>query len=187
MDTVSTYSFGNLAWLSTQAVPLIIWPSSIGALLRVEDATSSSLEAYFARSLGFALLALGLIVVLLSGAVPLGSEVDGKIISHRDGSSKLTQTAPQNGLSPYASAALTIAVLHHTAAACYTYSRYAWTGQTGFILGTIGSSFFAALGLYCIMFAGDKAMISRYHKFDQGTSGFPFKNKESYRSKKKAL
>jgi len=171
MDTVSTYSFGNLAWLSTQAVPLIIWPSSIGALLRVEDATTSSLEAYFARSLGFALLALGLIVVLLSGAVPLGSEVD----------------APRNGLSPYASAALTITVLHHTTAACYAYSRYAWTGQTGFVLGTLGSSFFAALGLYCIMFAGDKAMISRYHKFDQGTSGFPFKNKESYRSKKKAL
>ncbi|KAI6782227.1 uncharacterized protein J7T54_002464 [Emericellopsis cladophorae] len=171
MDTVSTYSFGNLAWLSTQAVPLIIWPSSIGALLRVEDATTSSLEAYFARSLGFALLALGLIVVLLSGAVPLGSKVD----------------VPQNGLSPYASAALTITVLHHTAAASYAYSRYAWTGQTGFILGTLGSSFFAALGLYCIMFAGDQAMISRYHKFDQGTSGFPFKNKESYRSKKKAL
>lgn len=34
------------------------------------------MEAYFARSLGFALLALGLVVVLLSGAIPLGSSVD---------------------------------------------------------------------------------------------------------------
>jgi hypothetical protein len=101
--------------------------------------------------------------------------------------SVLTEAAPKNGLSPYASAALTIATLHHTSAAFYAYSRYTWTGQTGFLLGTIGSSIFAALGLYCVMFAGDKAMISRYHKFDQGTSGFPFKNKESYRSKKKAL
>lgn len=37
------------------------------------------MEEYFARSLGFALLALGLIIVLLSGAVPLGSEVDGEL------------------------------------------------------------------------------------------------------------
>lgn len=41
--------------------------------------------------------------------------------------------------------------------------------------------------MYCVMFAGDKAMISKYHKFDQSTSGFPFTNSQSYRSKKKAL
>lgn len=45
----------------------------------------------------------------------------------------------------------------------------------------------AALALYCVLFAGDPAMTSRYHKFDQGTSGFPFKNSQSYRAKKKAL
>jgi len=79
MDAVSTYSFGNLAWLSSQALPLILWPSFIGSLLRSDEAHASPVEEYFARSLGFALLALGLIIVLLSGAVPLGSEVDGEL------------------------------------------------------------------------------------------------------------
>lgn len=39
---------------------------------------ATALEEYFARSLGFALLSIGLMVVLLSGAVPLVSRVDGK-------------------------------------------------------------------------------------------------------------
>ncbi|CAI6051156.1 hypothetical protein V2G26_014263 [Clonostachys chloroleuca] len=171
MDAVSSYSFGNLAWLSTQAVPLIIWPGFISSLLRVEGASSSSLEEYFARSLGFALLSLGLIVVLLSGAVPLGSSLE----------------APQDGISPYASAVLIVSIFHHTSSALYCYGRYTYTGETGFMLGLLGSGFFAIFALYCVMFAGDKAMISKYHKFDQSTSGFPFKNSESYRAKKKAL
>lgn len=55
------------------------------------------------------------------------------------------------------------------------------------MLGCIGSSALAVFGLYCVMFAGDSAMISKHHRFDQSTSGFPFKNAESYRAKKKAL
>lgn len=39
-----------------------------------------ALEVYFARSLGFALLGLGLIVVVLSGAVPLTSSADGSVL-----------------------------------------------------------------------------------------------------------
>lgn len=35
-------------------------------------------EQYFARSLGFAQLTLGLVVVCLTGAIPLTSLVDGK-------------------------------------------------------------------------------------------------------------
>ena len=95
--------------------------------------------------------------------------------------------APQEGISPYASAVLVVATLHHASSGFYCYVRYTWTQETGYLLGCIGSSLFFAMGLYCIMFAGDKAMISKYHKFDQSTSGFPFKNTESYRAKKKAL
>lgn len=78
-------------------------------------------------------------------------------------------------------------MLHHAAAGFYCYGRYSWTGGTGYLLGCLGSSFMAIFALYCVMFAGDAAMTSRYHKFDQGTSGFPFKNSQSYRAKKKAL
>jgi hypothetical protein len=100
----------------------------------------------------------------------------------------LTNRAPaSDAISPYASAALTITLIHHSCTAFHCYSRYTWTSETGFLLGLLGNSLFAFAALYCVMFAGDKAMISKYHKFDQGTSGFPFKNKESYRAKKKAL
>lgn len=78
-------------------------------------------------------------------------------------------------------------MLHHATSAFYCYGSYAWTGETGFLLGCVGSSIFAVLGLYCVLFAGDKAMVSKHHHFDQSTSGFPFKNTQSYRSKKKAL
>lgn len=44
-------------------------------------ARQTALEEYFARSLGFALLALGLTTVFLSGAVPLVSQVDGTSLS----------------------------------------------------------------------------------------------------------
>ncbi|KAF4124009.1 hypothetical protein GMORB2_5725 [Geosmithia morbida] len=157
--------------MGIQALPLIIWPSSIASLLREDQAHVSSLEEYLARSLGFALLALGLVVVLLSGAVPLGSEVD----------------VPKSGISPYANAVLIVATLHHAPASIYCYWRYNGTGQMGFLLGSLGSGFFAAGALYCVMFAGDQAMISKHHRFDQSTSGFPFSNSTSYRAKKKAL
>jgi hypothetical protein len=168
---VATYSFGNLIWLGTQAAPLIIWPSFIGSLLRTEYDTASSLEVYFARSLGFALLSLGLTVVVLSGAVPLGSSVD----------------APKDGISPYANAVLVISLLHHISSSFYCYGRYSWTGETGYLLGCIGSAIFGTFGLYCVMFAGDKAMISKHLHYDQSTSSFPFKNSGSYRERKKAL
>ncbi|KAF4951859.1 hypothetical protein FSARC_12797 [Fusarium sarcochroum] len=172
MSAIASYSYGNFVWLSTQAFPLILGPSFVGSLLRPEGEVSTALETYFGRSLGFALLALGLIVVVLSGALPL------------DTSSK---EVPDGAPSPYASAAVLISTLHHTTSAFYCYGRFAWTRETGFLLGCIGSAIFATFGLYCVMFAGDTAMTSRYHKFDQSTSGFPFKNTQSYRAKKKAL
>ncbi|KAJ4271835.1 hypothetical protein NW762_000541 [Fusarium torreyae] len=172
MSAIASYSYGNFVWLGTQAFPLILGPSFVGSLLKPEGEGSTALETYFGRSLGFALLALGLIVVVLSGALPL------------DTSSK---EAPEGAPSPYASAAVLISTLHHTTSAFYCYGRFAWTRETGFLLGCVGSAIFATFGLYCVMFAGDTAMTSRYHKFDQSTSGFPFKNSQSYRAKKKAL
>lgn len=99
----------------------------------------------------------------------------------------LTYSATENGISPYANAVLIVSTLHHASSGIYCYSRYNWTSETGFLLGCMGSGIFAVMAMYCVMFAGDKAMVSKYHKFDQSTSGFPFKNSESYRAKKKAL
>ncbi|KAF4469767.1 hypothetical protein FALBO_3353 [Fusarium albosuccineum] len=172
MSAIASYAFGNFAWLSTQALPLILWPSFIGSLLRSENDSASILETYFARSLGFALLALALIVVILSGVLPLETS---------------NESSEESAPSPYATAAILISTLHHVSGAFYCYGRFAWTRETGYLLGCVGSTIFASFGLYCVLFAGDKAMTSRYHKFDQSTSGFPFKNSQSYRAKKKAL
>ncbi|WZH40025.1 uncharacterized protein QYS62_000952 [Fusarium acuminatum] len=189
---IASYSYGNIAWLSTQALPLILFPSFVGSLLKPEAQASTALETYFGRSLGFALLALGLTIVVLSGALPLDSTSKGNHflsyvlpLSHYL-TSQITE-APDGAPSPYASAAVLISTLHHVTSAFYCYGRFAWTRETGFLLGCIGSAIFATFGLYCVMFAGDTAMTSRYHKFDQSTSGFPFKNSQSYRAKKKAL
>lgn len=171
---------------------MILLPvSHLRLFFAVATNTSLALETYFGRSLGLALLALGLMVVVLSGALPLGTTSDGKHALLSPNCTlkvaKIATEAPDGAPSPYAAAAILISTLHHVSSAFYCYGRYAWTDETGFLLGCAGSTIFATFGIYCVLFAGDKAMTSRYHKFDQSTSGFPFSNSQSYRAKKKAL
>lgn len=99
----------------------------------------------------------------------------------------LVQTAPPGTVSPHANAALVLSSIHHASAAFYCYSRYLRTGQTAFGLGCLGSAVFAVFGLWCLMFAGDKSRHSKKHGYDKDTSSFPFKNTESYRTKKKGM
>lgn len=82
MDAVSSYSYASLAWHTLQGVPLVIWPQAINGLLTMDNKTgmmpSSGVDNYFARSLGIALLALGSVTVVLTGALPLNSLVESK-------------------------------------------------------------------------------------------------------------
>ena len=85
--------------MTAQAMPLLLWPTFISSLLTPDyqhangslsdchDCTTSqpetdsrllAVEQYFARSLGLSQLAVGLLVVVLSGALPLTSLVDSK-------------------------------------------------------------------------------------------------------------
>ncbi|KAH8891069.1 hypothetical protein GQ53DRAFT_168628 [Thozetella sp. PMI_491] len=171
MDAVSAYSFGSLAWLSTQAVPLIIWPAFISSILSTDYQQIDYVEQYFARSLGFSQLTVGLLLVILTGALPLTSAVD----------------TPSDTVSPYASAAVLISMLYHASAAFYAYARYGTTDQTGYLLGCLGSSVFAMFGLWVVLFAGDKGHISKRTGADKRTSGWPFKNAEADKRKPKAL
>jgi hypothetical protein len=80
---VSTYSFASCGWQFVQALPLIVWPQAINGLLTIDSETvaahpATSVENYFARSLGFALVALGLVTVVLTGSLPLNSLVEGE-------------------------------------------------------------------------------------------------------------
>ncbi|KAL2132523.1 hypothetical protein VTI74DRAFT_3713 [Chaetomium olivicolor] len=176
MDSISAYTTASLAWLSAQALPLIVWPSLISTLLRVDAPLQgpqyavphSSLEQYFARSLGLSQLALGILLLILSGVLPLNSAVE------------------KDATSPYASAVALISALYHTATASYSYSRYHTTGQLAYLFGCLGGSLLAAFGLWVLMFAGEKnRRVSRRTGADKSTSGWPFKNAEADKRKRR--
>ena len=120
-------------------------------------------EIYFARSVGVAILAIALLMLFLSGLVPLGS-VD----------------APSNERNPslYVDAAVKITALYHAAAAFQSYTSYAAFNSASLLLNTFASSSLAAFGLWYIMF-GSGGHISRRTGRDKRTSGWPFKNQQA--------
>lgn len=173
MDAVSAYSFSSCAWNALQAAPLLFGPQAIITLLTAADypqaaaTAASDVDQYLARSLGLSLLILGLVTVVLTGSVPIGSSLD------------TTKDTP----SPYAAPVLLLTTLHHGATAFYGWARHTKTGQTGYFLGFAGSAALAAFGTWCLLFGGEKARVSRRTGADKRTSGFPFKNAEADRRK----
>ncbi|KUI66417.1 hypothetical protein VM1G_01549 [Cytospora mali] len=168
MDASAYYSFATLAWLSAQAVPLIVWPTFIASLLTPDYQHANFVEQYFARSLGFAQLTLGLVVVCLTGAVPLTSLVD----------------TPEDAISPYANAVVLISSFYHFFTAFYSYHRFNATDAGGYVFGALGSGLLAAFGLWCLLF-GSGGHISKRTGADKRTSGFPFRNHEASKRKGK--
>lgn len=222
LQAIAYYSFATLAWLSAQAVPLILSPTFIASLLtpnyqhanreytylgtRHRDPkalgdgypcqymanTELAVEEYFARSLGFTQLALGLIVVTLSGAVPLTSLTECKFmrppylhVEHETASSE-PFAAPTDAGSPYANAVVLLSTLYHFSTAFFSYTRYTESGIGGFALGIIGSGTLAAFGLWVLMF-GSGGHISKRTGADKRTSGFPFSNHVANKRKGKEL
>lgn len=120
------------------------------------------------------MLTVGLLVVLLSGSVPLTSSLNAS-------------TDEENPKAPYAVPTLTISFAYHSAMAFYCYASWTKSGQSAFALGAMGSGGLAAMGLWCLLFASSNGRISRKTGADKRTSGFPFGNKESASSKKKQL
>ncbi|CAO2650585.1 Nn.00g018770.m01.CDS01 [Neocucurbitaria sp. VM-36] len=172
MDVYYFYSYGTTAWLATQAAPLIASPTMIVALLSPEVREASTLEVYFSRTLGFTLLTIGILTVLLTGSVPLSSRL-----------SEGATTSASDPKAPYALPTLTITAIFHAAYAFYGYGMWTETGVISFGLGTIGSGFFSAVALWCILFASSDGRISRKTGADKRTSGFPFKNNEADKRK----
>ncbi|KAK6586154.1 hypothetical protein PZA11_001211 [Diplocarpon coronariae] len=194
MDVFYTYSYGSAAWLALQAAPLIISPTIIITLLapEVREATRvqstlhityttdrvAALEEYFSRSLGLTLLTLGILIVLLTGSVPLTSSIS-------DTTNAAVTSDANDPKAPYAVPTLAISFIYHSAIGFYAYARYASTGQTSFVLGALGSGGLAAVGLWCILFASTSGRISKKTGADKRTSGFPFSSKEAASAKKK--
>jgi len=172
MDVFYAYTYGTAGWLALQAAPLIISPTIILTMLSPEVREASAIEEYFSRSLGMALITLGILTVLLTGSVPLTS-------SFSDTTSAGVTTDLEDPKAPYAVPTLTITTAYHSAAAFLTYARWNSTGSSAFALGSIFSGTMAAVGLWCILFASSSGRISRKTGADKRLSGFPFGNKEA--------
>ncbi|KAF2745451.1 hypothetical protein M011DRAFT_478964 [Sporormia fimetaria CBS 119925] len=174
MDVYYFYSYGTAAWLALQAAPLIASPTMIVTLLSPEVREPSTLEVYFSRSLGFTLLAIGLLQVLLTGSVPLTSRLT---------EAGPASTDPEDPKAPYALPTLTVTAVFHAVYAFYAYHLWTQTNIFSFSFSVAGSGFFAAVAMWCILFASSDGRISRKTGADKRTSGFPFKNSEADRRK----
>ncbi|PQE25842.1 Glutathione S-transferase chloride channel C-terminal protein [Rutstroemia sp. NJR-2017a BBW] len=148
-------------------------------MLSPEIREATVLEEYFSRSLGMTLLTLGIMVVLLTGSVPLTSSIS-------DTTNAAVTTEANDPKAPYAVPTLTISTLYHGAMAFFCYARYVTVGQASFALGSLGFGALFAVGGWCILFGTASGRISRKTGADKRTSNFPFGNSESASAKKRA-
>jgi hypothetical protein len=175
--------------LALQATPLILFPRVIISMLSSEmhkyptrecpaqyrhlyiTINASALETYFSRTLGFALLAIAVISVLMTGLIPLSTASEPISLSDAD---------PK---APYAIPTILVTTVFHTVCSIYLYTWYSASGQAGFLLGLLGYAGLATLGLWYMMFGSGPGSISKRTGADKRTAGFPFKNVESDKKK----
>lgn len=102
------------------------------------------------------------------------------------GAKKITNDSGTDAPTPYANAVVLVSALYHAASASYAYTRYNTTGQLAYLFGCLGGSALAAFGLWVLMFAGEKKRrVSRRTGADKDTSGWPFKNAEADKKKRR--
>ncbi|KAL2271264.1 hypothetical protein VTJ83DRAFT_635 [Remersonia thermophila] len=190
MDSVTAYTVATFSWLTLQSLPLLLWPSLIGTLLRIDTPVLPSaqyidvfLEKYYARSLALSQLALAGILLVFSGILPLphipSSTTTTTATTTTSSSSSSTTTTTTTDPTPLARAAVLVTALHHAASASYAWARYSATGGrvTGYALGSAGSGLLAVFGLWVLLFAGEAgSRVSRRTGADKTVSGWPFKN-----------
>jgi hypothetical protein len=132
----------------------------------------TDVEIYLSRSLGFALLMIGLTVVLFTGSIPLTSSISEPIT--------LQDNDPK---APYARPILLTTTLFHCISFIHCYTRYVNYQQTGYVLGSVGYGLMAIVGLWSVIFGDTKARLSKRTGADKRTSGWPFKNTQAYDKK----
>ncbi|KAI9819011.1 MAG: hypothetical protein M1826_001226 [Phylliscum demangeonii] len=181
MDVYYLYSYGTAAWLALQAAPLALSPTMMVTMLSPQVREPSPLEEYFSRSLSMALLALGILTVILTGSVPLTSSFSDVAAN---ANANAVTTDPEDPKAPYALPTLTITAVYHSAVAFYCYSCWSTIGSLAFASGAVGSATLAAVGLWCILFASSSGRISRKTGLDKRTSAWPLANKVAEQKKK---
>ncbi|KAJ5823345.1 Glutathione S-transferase/chloride channel C-terminal [Penicillium robsamsonii] len=158
MDVFRAYTYSTAAWLSLQSLPLILGPSMIITMLLDETRPASPMELYFARCFGFSLLTIAVLTVMLTGSIPLTSDIKESVTAEED-----------DPKAPYAVPTLMVTCIFHSACAFYAYTCI------------------AAIGLWCMLFASSHGRISRRTGADKRTTGYPFKNSEAAKKHGKGL
>ena len=167
------YTFGTAAYLTTQALPLLLTPSLIVSMLATDPRPTTDVESYLARSLALLLLTFAITFLILTGAVPLTTSI--------------ATTTDADGLSkdPYAYPTLVITTTYHAITAFYVYTQLTYRGSFAFSSGLLFSTVLFWMGPWVTMFGSEKGRISKTTGADKRTSNFPFANTEAASTKKK--
>lgn len=190
------------AWMIVEAIPLITSPNIIITLLSPDVRESTTLEEYLSRSLGLTLVAFSILLLLLTGSVPLTvrpfppsslpppfdhstNPLPQSAIADTSLQSG-TSTDPANPTAPYALPALTIGLVYNCAVAFYCYSMYTTGHAMTYTIAVAVHFVLAAMGGWIVLFGTSEGRISRRTGKDKRVSGFPFKNAEADRSKGKS-
>jgi hypothetical protein len=123
----------------TCLLPLLKYQHSF----RKPQLIDTDIEIYLARSLGFSLTVLGVIVLFFMGTIPLSSSIAAAPIVSLDDT-----TDPK---APYAVPILLVTTLYQGFTAVYCYMRYVNISQTGFLLGCAGYGGLACMGMVSLL------------------------------------
>ena len=168
------YTTSTSAYLALEALPLILTPKLIVSMVAAEPRRITDLETYLCRSFGLSLLTLSILVLLLTGILPVGKTV--RFEDDPDSSSSK---------DPYAYPTLVVTLIYHAITAFYLYTQLTYGWNFAFTCGLAGSSGMFCMGLWIVLFGSERGRISKKTGADKRTSNFPFVNAESATAKKK--
>ncbi|KAK6337914.1 hypothetical protein TWF696_001391 [Orbilia brochopaga] len=142
-DVYYAYTFATAGWMLLQSIPLLTSPTMIITMLSPEVRETTPLEDYLSRSLGIAVIVIGVLTVLLTGSIPLTSSFADPAADHL-----------QDPAAPYALPTLVITGGYHAAVSFFCYMMWNETGNFGFGVSTIAGSVLASMAVWCVLFAG---------------------------------
>ena len=142
----------------------------IVSLLVREPRRITDLETYLTRTLAFALLALAARTLLLTNTLPVAVVVPA---SEPPDSNEGVATNPKN---PYAYPCLVVMTTYHGIVGFYLYAQLTYGANFALSCGLVASGGLFCLGVWNVLFAGEKGRMSRKTGADKRTGNFPFTN-----------
>ncbi|PSK34122.1 Peroxisomal membrane protein LPX1 [Elsinoe australis] len=145
LDLFHAYVFGSAFWYTTRAACRIYDPEMVIGWFRPpaqRNLAPNDLEIYNIRTDAWGLLTIALMLVVVSGAVPIPGINNGK-----------SRSQYENGLQPYAKAAILADVFHHIMTGIGAWNHYAKDTHynTSMGVGVWGCSGLALLGLLTLV------------------------------------